>query len=937
MATPPRGPARRLRAALDEGRLRPRGHRAGPARCSWTAARSSRAPATRRASPGRDVVTLEGLPDATPRTCWADAFVSTGASQCGFCSPGHRHEGRGAARARSGPDARGDRPVARRQPLPLHRLREDRRRASRPSPRSGAASAGRRRPRPAAGVGARADRIGARDMALGEQPFVADMIVPGMLHGALRLSRPPAGRRPPDRHVRAPHARPGVVAVVTAADVPGERRQGLIARDWPVFVAEGETTRYVGDVLAAVAARRARRPARPPPSSRSSTRSSSRSPTRSPPSAPDAPAVHDARQPARLDRSGAATPTAALAAPPTSSASASRRSAIEHAFLEPEACLAVPGPPRPASPPAPPLLAGPGRLGRPAPGRVAPRPPGDGRPGHPGRDRRRVRRQGGPHASRARPRSWPASPGRPVLLALSRGESLRAPPEAPRDHPGLRGRLRRRGRLVAVRARIVGDTGAYASVGRKVLERAAGHACGAYRVPNVDVEARTVYTNNPPAGAFRGFGVPQVDVRDGRLPRPARRAGRPRRLGDPLAERLPDRRPVRVPASAWARASASRRRSSPSATPTAARPRCAAGSPAARRTWGSATGWCERGPGDPPASSRTARSRSGTPGPRWARASTPSSPRSSPRRSASTSATVRVLRRHRARARHRRDDGLAGDDARRPGGRSTAARRLRALDAPAARRRPRDARRAGVRRRVRRRLDDDDRRRHRGPGHPPRLRLGDAGRHPRRRGPAGRVVAAQDVGRAMNPTLLEGQVEGGVHMGLGLALTEAFVHRGRRARSRRRSSRWGSSPPRGCRRSRSSSSRSPSRRARTGRRVPARRSSCRRRPRWPARSTPSTAAGGRRCRCATRRRRGRRPAAGRPLPRAGDAAGELDAPRPRRRGTDVGDHPGPRLRPPPPLLGARAGDAGAAEGRRPASRRSSSRSGGASTPPSTSR
>jgi xanthine dehydrogenase molybdenum-binding subunit len=65
------------------------------------------------------------------------------------------------------------------------------------------------------------------------------------------------------------------------------------------------------------------------------------------------------------------------------------------------------------------------------------------------------------------------------------------------------------GHLVAVRARIVGDTGAYASVGDKVLERAAGHACGAYRVPNVDVEATAVYTNNPPCGAMRGFGVSQ--------------------------------------------------------------------------------------------------------------------------------------------------------------------------------------------------------------------------------------------------------------------------------------------------------------------------------------------------------------------------------------------------------------------------------------------
>jgi xanthine dehydrogenase molybdenum-binding subunit len=65
------------------------------------------------------------------------------------------------------------------------------------------------------------------------------------------------------------------------------------------------------------------------------------------------------------------------------------------------------------------------------------------------------------------------------------------------------------GYLLAVRARIVGDSGAYASVGAKVLERAAGHACGAYRVPNVDVEARAIYTNNPPCGAMRGFGVNQ--------------------------------------------------------------------------------------------------------------------------------------------------------------------------------------------------------------------------------------------------------------------------------------------------------------------------------------------------------------------------------------------------------------------------------------------
>ena len=82
------------------------------------------------------------------------------------------------------------------------------------------------------------------------------------------------------------------------------------------------------------------------------------------------------------------------------------------------------------------------------------------------------------------------------------------------------------GQLVAVRARIVGDTGAYASVGDKVLERAAGHACSAYAVENVDVEARAVYTNNPPCGAMRGFGVNQSNfAMEGVLDRLAEQVG----------------------------------------------------------------------------------------------------------------------------------------------------------------------------------------------------------------------------------------------------------------------------------------------------------------------------------------------------------------------------------------------------------------------------
>ena len=66
------------------------------------------------------------------------------------------------------------------------------------------------------------------------------------------------------------------------------------------------------------------------------------------------------------------------------------------------------------------------------------------------------------------------------------------------------------GRLTGLYARIIGDTGAYASLGAEVLARAASHASAAYYVPHVDIEARAIYTNNIPSGAMRGFGVNQV-------------------------------------------------------------------------------------------------------------------------------------------------------------------------------------------------------------------------------------------------------------------------------------------------------------------------------------------------------------------------------------------------------------------------------------------
>jgi xanthine dehydrogenase molybdenum-binding subunit len=383
-------------------------------------------------------------------------------------------------------------------------------------------------------VGSRSVRYEARELALGDKPFVADLRVPGMLHGALRFAdHPRAVVRRIDSTRAAAH--PGVIAVVTAADVPGVPTQGLIRADWPVFVAEGEVTRYVGDVLAAVAAtsRRAAREA----AALIDVEYEVLEPVTDPFAAlaDGAPPIHEGGNLLSLSVVRRGDVDEALAGAAHVVTETFQTGRIEHAFLEPEACLAVPvvAADVPASPSAegacgPRLhLFSPGQgawddrrqvaslLGlEPAGVRVTQVSTGGG---FGGKEDMLVQGQTALLA-------WHT--GRPVLLALSRRESLRS---HPKRHPfwmDYTVGCDPDGRLVAVRARIVGDNGAYASVGMKVLERAAAHACGPYRVPNLDIEARAVYTNNPPSGAMRGFGANQTAFAiDGMLDRLAERVG----------------------------------------------------------------------------------------------------------------------------------------------------------------------------------------------------------------------------------------------------------------------------------------------------------------------------------------------------------------------------------------------------------------------------
>ncbi|HSC49458.1 MAG TPA: selenium-dependent xanthine dehydrogenase [Gaiellaceae bacterium] len=451
------------------------------------AAVSCAQPAARVA--GKHVVTQEGL-TAEQRELWARCFVAAGASQCGYCSPGI------VLKAES---------LLTRKPEPT-RAEIERALLGNLCRCTGytkiveaielaaAARRGEPPPEPEGGgrVGARSGRYLGTELALGDKPFVGDLVEPGMLHGALRFSDHPRARVV-RVDVSKARAYPGVVAVLTAEDVPGERAQGVLTRDWRQLVGAGEETAYVGDVLAVVGAetRRAARAA----AALVEVEYELLDPVTDP--------FDERARELSVSELRRGDVDAALAGAAHVVSERYRTQFIEHAFLEPEAALAVP-----------------------EDGGLRVYSQGQGV----WEDRRQIASFLGLPEKRVRVTQVATGgafgakedlsvqchasllatvTGRPALVTLSRRESLRFHSKRHALWLDYTAGCDENGRLLAVRARIVGDTGAYASVGEKVLERAAGHACGAYRVPNVDVVARAVHTNNPPCGAMRGFGVSQ--------------------------------------------------------------------------------------------------------------------------------------------------------------------------------------------------------------------------------------------------------------------------------------------------------------------------------------------------------------------------------------------------------------------------------------------
>ena len=447
------------------------------------------------------ITTMEGLPDVIKKTL-GNAFVSKGAVQCGFCTPGFLMRTKVLLDKNPLPTkaeikkaltlnlcrCTGYVKIIEAIEMAAKALHEDKTIEL---------------PIVSGKVGTSLPKYMAYETAIGKRPFVNDIFFDGMWHAALRFSDHPRARIINIDTTEAEKVK-GVIRIFKADDVPGDRTIGLIQQDWPLMIKEGEVTNYIGDVLAGVVAEN-RKIAR-----QAATLIKVDYEILEPVTdvfkaiEKESPIVHGQSNILENCTVKNGDYEKALKEADFVASGTFETQRIEHAFLETETAIGLPH--------------------------------GDGiKVLSQGQgiyeDRKQIAKLLGMDVEKVNVVLVPNGGGfggkedmsvqghvalyayhlkRPVKLALTRQESIIMHPKRHPVFMDMTLACNKEGKFTAMKLRALGDSGAYASVGTKVMERVAGHATGGYYVPVIDLEAKTIYTNNIPAGAMRGFGANQV-------------------------------------------------------------------------------------------------------------------------------------------------------------------------------------------------------------------------------------------------------------------------------------------------------------------------------------------------------------------------------------------------------------------------------------------
>ncbi|MGD8335120.1 MAG: molybdopterin-dependent oxidoreductase, partial [Desulfobacterales bacterium] len=426
---------------------------------------------------GARIITIEGFPVSLRQTL-GRAFVVKGAVQCGFCTPGFLSRTKILLEHNPQPSRQeiikalrfnlcrctGYVKIIEAIELAAEHIRNNQKIRFTASGK----------------VGSSQPKYDAYDKAVGRSAFIDDMRIDGMLHGVLKFSDHPRARiRQID--VSAAESMQGVVRIFTASDIPAERTIGVIHQDWSVMIAPGETTRYIGDVVAGVVAEdedTARRAA-----AAIAVEYEIQEPLTDVHIAETSPVnVHESGNllsVSHIQRGDDIDSVLKASAYTVEATYQTQR--VEHGFLEPEVAIALP------------VGADGIELYVQSQGVYE--------------DQRQIARILGVASDKVSVKLVPTGGGfggkedltvqghaavfsfllkKPVKVGLSRTESIRMHPKRHPFHMQYALGCDEKGKLTGLFARILGDTGAYASLGGEVLERAAGHATGAYYVPNVD-------------------------------------------------------------------------------------------------------------------------------------------------------------------------------------------------------------------------------------------------------------------------------------------------------------------------------------------------------------------------------------------------------------------------------------------------------------------